>query len=657
MSLGTLGKIGMADKLSVAQLQQAVKSGSIPAYIGIPLIQEKVKEEQEAKAAMAAQNTPQNSVAEQVMAQATQQEMSGLGDLPTNLPEQYAAGGIIGYDEGGDVTQEEYDEALEDAEFAKYAQAMINRTPNVEKGLRSAPTAMSYSQVQGQAPRNARAMDVPTSSHKYADTVLKYAEQYGVDPKLALHVLNKETGGMKNPETAKSKAGALGIMQIMPATAKDLGIKDPLDPEQSAEGGVRYLSNLRKMVGDDPRLIAAAYNAGPGNVRKHGGVPPFAETRKYVEGLAEGGIASIKRYAGTDGSLVEDTEDPDYVMYNGIRTKRSLLDQSKASPWNSDRGMAYPSATEGLGTDLTNGTIKSLAAAGDIIRLPFYGIDKMLGTKYMDQTPTPFYDKYVRQAGLDPEPAAPAATSTQTIGPGNAGTARRDQIAAENEIAAANPNAYKPQTGSYDKSSGTFTAPKESAKPAEGEAKTTEKPSPWQELRDMVADSKKRREEQKQQDMWLAIMSGGLGALAGQSQYANVNIGQGALHGMQQYGTARREAGKEEAADLKTLANIARYEGMDKYYTDQAEARALGAKGALDQKEYVAANNVMKNLWEARMDEAKYMYGDPKLWDDETRKKAMAFVNQVKADPKYIDAERRIGQLQGFSVVGQRPAA
>lgn len=643
MSLSTLGKIGMADKLSVAQLQQAVKAGSIPAYIGIPLIQEKVKAEQEMKSAQAAQNTPQNSVAEQVMAQATQQEMSGLGDLPTNLPEQYATGGIIGYDEGGDVTQEEYDEAIEDAEFNKYAQAMLNRTPSVEKGLRNAPTAMSYGQVQGQNLRAAHAAEAPKSDHKYADTVLKYAEQYGVDPKLALHVLNKETGGMKNPETAKSKAGAQGIMQIMPATAKDLGIKDPMDPEQSAEGGVRYLSNLRKMVGDDPRLIAAAYNAGPGNVRKHGGVPPFAETQNYVKGLAEGGIADIEG-------------DPDYVMYDGIRTKRSLLDQSADSPWNSDRGMTYPSVTDGLGTDLKTGAIKTLAAAGDVIRSPFYAVDRAMGSPLMDKSATPFYDKYVRQAGLDPEPE-PVAPASQTIGPGNAGTARRDQIAAENKIAAATPSAYKPQTGSYDKTSGTFTAPKELAKPAEGEAKTTEKPSPWQELRDMVSDSKKRREEQKQQDMWLAIMAGGLGTMAGTSQYAGVNLGQGAMHGLQQYGTSRREAGKEEAADLKTLANIARYEGMDKYYTDQAEAKALGAKGAIDQKEYVAANNVMKNLWESRMDEAKYMYGDPKLWDDETRKKAMVFVNQVKADPKYIDAERRVGQLQGFSVVGQRPAA
>ena len=80
-------------------------------------------------------------------------------------------------------------------------------------------------------------------------------------------------------------------MQTMPATAKMLGIKDPTDPEQSIEGGIRYLAQLGKQFKGDPRLTAAAYNAGPGNVRKYGDVPPFRETQGYVQGLREGGIA------------------------------------------------------------------------------------------------------------------------------------------------------------------------------------------------------------------------------------------------------------------------------------------------------------------------------------------------------------------------------
>lgn len=693
MSLGTLGKIGMADKLSVSQLQQAVQNGSIPAYIGIPLIQEKVKAEQEMQAAQAAQNTPQNSVAEQVMAEATQQEMSGLGDLQTNLPEQYASGGIIGYDEGGDITQEEYDDQIADAEFDQFARAMINRTPNVEKGLRSAPS-MSYSQVQGQAPRNAAAPGDGINS-----LIEKYAAKHGVPVDLARNIAMAESGGSFNSKDPRSSArGPFGMIE---STWKSLGgtSENRNDPEANVDLGIKLIKqnaeSMKGSLGKNPSYgdVYAAHHFGTGvskmlakadpNESIESGLSRFESpgriktimssnphlrgktvgevesmlNKKGGEGvyaMAEGGIASIKRYAGADGSLVEDTEDPDYVMYNGIRTKRSLLDQSAESPWNSDRGMTYPSVTDGLGSDLKTGAIKTLAAAGDVVRSPFYAIDRAFGSPFMDKSATPFYDKYVRQAGLDTEPetSAPATTSTQTIGPGNAGTARRDQIAAENKIAAATPSAYKPQTGSYDKTTGTFTGSKEST---EG-PKPTEKPaekSSWQSLRDLIEERKAERKAQKDQDMWLAIMAGGLGTMAGTSQYAGVNLGQGAMHGLQQYGAARREAGKEEAADLKNLANIARYEEMGKYYNDQIENKLATAKGSQDQKEYIAANNLQKNLWEAKMDEAKYMYGDPKTWDDATRTKVMAYVNQVKLDPQWIDADRRKNMLGEYTVLRQ----
>jgi hypothetical protein len=107
--------------------------------------------------------------------------------------------------------------------------------------------------------------------------------------------LYKETGNLKDPAAARSSAGAQGVMQLMPATARGLGVKDPMDAQQNIEGGIKYLAQLSRMF-DDPKLIAAAYNAGPGNVRKYNGVPPFAETRNYVQGLAQGG--EVPGYAG-----------------------------------------------------------------------------------------------------------------------------------------------------------------------------------------------------------------------------------------------------------------------------------------------------------------------------------------------------------------------
>ncbi len=100
-----------------------------------------------------------------------------------------------------------------------------------------------------------------------------------VSPALVLAVIAVESAGRAD---AESSAGAQGLMQLMPATAREFGVTDSLVPEQNIAGGVRYLDWLMKEFNADPILVLAGYNAGPGNVRTHAGVPPFAETRDYV---------------------------------------------------------------------------------------------------------------------------------------------------------------------------------------------------------------------------------------------------------------------------------------------------------------------------------------------------------------------------------------
>ena len=111
----------------------------------------------------------------------------------------------------------------------------------------------------------------------YRAEAVRIAEQEGVDPDLFLRLVQQESAFKP---TAVSPKGAMGLAQLMPGTARDLGV-DPSDPLQNLTGGARYLRQQMDTF-QDPQLALAAYNAGPGNVRKYGGIPPFQETQNYV---------------------------------------------------------------------------------------------------------------------------------------------------------------------------------------------------------------------------------------------------------------------------------------------------------------------------------------------------------------------------------------
>lgn len=110
--------------------------------------------------------------------------------------------------------------------------------------------------------------------------IARAARQNGVDPALVTAMVEVESGFSVK---AVSPKGAQGLMQIMPATARDLKLTDSFDAAKNIEAGTRYLRQLLDRFGGDVKLALAAYNAGPGTVSRHGGVPPIAETRQYID--------------------------------------------------------------------------------------------------------------------------------------------------------------------------------------------------------------------------------------------------------------------------------------------------------------------------------------------------------------------------------------
>lgn len=126
------------------------------------------------------------------------------------------------------------------------------------------------------APRMQSMQDI---ARLHGTDILKATIGTEVSPALVLAVIGIESGGRKD---AVSSAGAVGLMQLIPATADRFGVKDSADPVQNIKGGVAYLDWLMKEFDRDPLMVLAAYNAGENAVKSNGGVPPYAETRDYV---------------------------------------------------------------------------------------------------------------------------------------------------------------------------------------------------------------------------------------------------------------------------------------------------------------------------------------------------------------------------------------
>lgn len=586
MITSTLGRMSDADKLSVQQLKQAVQNGTVPAYIGIPLLQEKLKQSQQLQAAQAAQAPKQPPIADQILQQA-----QGIPELPSNLPTQYAHGGIIhmamgGYDPMAMARSFVRDD--EDTDDLDYLGTLgsVGEIPEHTESEQAPETAMPQSMssfmpetqaapdeggIADLVPLKALAVAAPFSTSREvkqvtakeegrpAETIRKEtarverpaaardlerlalaeAEKYRLDPSLVKHVMFKETGSVKDKINAVSPAGAMGVMQLMPGTARDMGVKDPYDPIQNIEGGVKYLAKMQRKY-DDPKLAAIAYNWGPGNTDRwlaQGG--DFAklprETQGYIRGLAEGG--SVKHFdkggttANGDGSSLLDTLFP--PLANGKPNPiREALRFKTYQP--------EPNTVEAEGMTYNIVTPQKNAPPAP----PPVG---------------PYTDERTRLLRRYPN-----------LGSGR-GPASPEQFNPAEDIAGKTKEYVPPETPAYKEvehlaklypPTGQLSTNATDIPPVEQEEKAETAAPEKDELREYFSKGIAGLEDQKKINAYMALLSAGLGMMGGTSPHALTNIGAGAQQGVQTYLTGNKDIAAQQNALMQNRLGLEKYQSL-----------------------------------------------------------------------------------------------
>jgi soluble lytic murein transglycosylase-like protein len=157
---------------------------------------------------------------------------------------------------------------------------------------------------------------------EYDGVIEEHASANGLSPELVRAVIHAESAF--NPR-ARSVKGAMGLMQLMPATAREYGVLDPYNPAENIRAGVSYLKSLLLRYSNNEELALAAYNAGPTAVAKYGAVPPYRETRNYVEKIRGAAAANAGTTPARIYKTVEIVDGRPVVKYSNVRTPGSEL--------------------------------------------------------------------------------------------------------------------------------------------------------------------------------------------------------------------------------------------------------------------------------------------------------------------------------------------
>ena len=532
-----MSRMGMAEKLSVAQLQKAVQDGTLPAYVGVPLIQDKLKQDKLAKAAAAGTQQQQPPIAQQVMQAA---EQHGIDEAQSNLPEVSMAGGGIVAFAGGDLVEDDDEEdTSEERQLAAETQSLFNQAAGrVHEGMESSHGIGSISPKES---RETAYSINPESKGGFGIKDMLAAK--AAENKLPPELLNKIAGiesGYKST-AANPNSTAKGLFQFTDATWKGMGGREgeQFDPEKNAELGAKFVrqnaEGLKNALGRNPTYgeVYASHFFGLKGAKDLLNMDPKTPMSQAVSAQVLKANPQLKDK--TVGQVMA-----------GLNTKMGegivALAQGGAVKHYVNDGLVFS------GTDNPYALEGDIGASAEDYDKTDYGIGKAIRNELMGV-------KTQEEVNKQRFKTAPSKTP---MGPTNEELKR--------------PTAESKALEDVNKE----LTPKEEPKGID--SAITKEPTIEQQYMDLIkgrqADSKKQRSI----DNYMSLLQAGLGMMGGTSPHAMVNIGQGASTGIAAKMAAEKNRIAEEAATMKgygSLYNIQQNAEMRKTLAGQSQDAAM----------------------------------------------------------------------------------
>jgi hypothetical protein len=587
-----MSRMADAEKLSIPQLQKSIQDGIIPAYVGVPLLQDKLKQQ---KAASNPQQSAQPPIAQQVMAEASQH---GIDSAPSNLPTEMAGGGIVAFDNGGlseddedDTDNQKQDLAMFQRNLAAIAGDNGEDDDYEEFDDEETPQGIMAAMPRGKEIENRGVGINPEAKGGIGikDVIAAKAAENKLPPELLNKIAGIESG--YKASAANPNSSAKGLFQFTDSTWKGMGGKqgEQFDPEKNAELGAKFirqnaeglkstlgrnptygevyashffgLKGAKDLLNMDPKtpmnqaVSAQVLKANPQLKDKTVGQVMAGLNNKMGEGivaLAQGGV--IKGYSGKDNINLVSSEDEQQKQ-----DKEDFMMGLKKLGASAADVVTLP--VRGAMGAVNTGIVRPIRATG--LNLPYIPEEAFGGSS---SSMTPYYDKYVRAN------EKPISTPTQSA-PSTPATQQDFDV-----FDAATRDFEKEQMGGPKETDNERQAREDAAKVNARKA-TGAGDEDIASLREMLDERSKSLKNQKSIDNYMALLQAGLGMMGGTSPYAAANIGQGASKGITHLADARKAQIADENALLSGRLGLSRAQLYEQSRKDALAAKIASDKG------------------------------------------------------------------------------